>query len=392
MFPTTKNTQRLASLALVASLASASRSTSLQTLADDYANLLTRRVIVDVHDRPRVTDYLRKRNLLRKYGEDLRTIESQDWFLSDPSLPSGTGAEKGDTRGAVELCVQLGLLWPESHQRTWLGDFVVRAGPDMPQDFEERKSNPFILSTGRRLALEWTFTRRDADFLAFLMGIIRQEAQPVGMVVIEAAIRSTFPDFVKGLASRECAARDPSVLKRLREIEQRLQAPTIGRKSRPGGITEQTSRRLIEELVFFRLEALVDIGYVVKTHRLSYDYSLHPKASGLGGVLNAEAHSRSFFQSWRRSNGELRQITPLEGPAALEALFEANKIKANAMGYTLIEQGVLIANDQLASQERPEVVELAAATRALTEGLEQFRVLTSVDRRGVLSAYKIQAR
>ena len=106
LFPGSKNTQRIGNLLLIASIASKERATELYTLSDTYHNLLTFSLTVPRENISQVKEYLNKRNLNRKYhrtDEDNMVVEVQDWLLSDPALPSGTGAEKEDTRPAINI-------------------------------------------------------------------------------------------------------------------------------------------------------------------------------------------------------------------------------------------------------------------------------------------------
>jgi hypothetical protein len=143
------------------------------------------------------------------------------------------------------------------------------------------------------------------------------------------------------------------------------------------------------------LEALVDLGYLSKpdpadyvyvpTSRLSALQELHDQGSGL-------ALGSGFFLHWRQSTGEVIQRS-LRGAEARAVLYEANQTRANSMGYTLIEEGVLVANLILLDRGINEVVELDAAVASLAEGSDdEFKILTSVDRNRQLSAFKIRNR
>ena len=64
--------------------------------------------------------------------------------------------------------------------------------------------------------------------------------------------------------------------------------------------------------------------------------------------------------------------------------------KANSMGYTLIKEGVLVANLSTLESGSGRIVEVSDAIAAILKGTDKrFKVLTSVDRNRLLSAYKM---
>lgn len=398
IFPATKNTQRLGSLILIAALASTSRAISAVSLATKYRSILTAPVTLSPKEWEELRPYLGKRNLLRKYDSKRLQVEVQDWLLSDPGLPSGTGAEKEDAEAAVDLAVQLGILWPQTHQRTWVGEYLADLRPNIVESFRNAdwEANPFRLSDEERLLLAWTCLRRDAHFLGYLAGILCSMGSPITTAHLEQTLRSSYGDFVERVRQLRSSPADTAIVKRLEAIGVRLQQKTVGRKSAAGpGVTDQTARRLFEELAYWRLEALVDLGYLAKDDPSGYTYKTRKGLADLdrfGRANVQETLEKEFFRDWRRVmfGSECSRLTGVEARARL---FAANRARQNSMGYTLVEEGVLTANRLLQKQGLSDVLEFSDAEEALLTGSDSdYKVLTSVDRQRRLSAFKMVAR
>lgn len=396
IFASSKNTVRLASLAMVSCLASSTRATTVSGLTSRYRSLVATAIPVPDAAWPEVDEYLGRRNLRRKYKSANHLVEVQDWLLSDPRLPSSPGAEKEDTRAAVDFACQLGLLWTTSLQRTWRGSYLcdlsdrildaVRAG--------DRNPNPFVLTAPQRLLLAWTSFTLDRTFTGYVLGLLRRLPPVFTFGEVAEAVRESLPAFASNIADLAASPADRIVVRRVQDLAGRLARTSGGRKARPGAVTEQTLRREFEELLFWRLEGLVDLRYLSKPDRHAFNYQMSPTVEGLTDLLGPDSdaglHS-SFFSQWRARTGQ--RSLRLQGDAALEALRRANEVRSNQMGYTLIEEGVLVANVLLCDDSLSRVLEWNDAMAAIADvDITKYKLLTSVDKDRRLSAFKLTVR
>jgi len=396
IFASSKNTVRLASLAMLSCIASSTRAATLLDLANRYRSLVTATIPVPEGSWPEVDEYLGRRNLRRKYKPSGRVVEVQDWLLSDPRLHSSPGAEKEDTRPAVDLACQLGLVWPANLQRTWRGSYLCDLSEGLVDAVRmgDRTANPYALTASQQLVLAWTCFSLDRSFMGYLLGVLRDLPSVFDFGEVAEAVRVSVLGFASDIAVLASSPADRVVAGRIRDLAGRLARTPGGRKARPGVVTEQTLRREFEELLFWRLEGLVDLGYLSKTNRHSFSYQLSPTIEGVAELLEAGSDAglhRGFFSHWRGRAGEPSRR--LHGDAALEALREANEIRSNQMGYTLVEQGVLVANVALSASNKPAVLEWDDAVNAISEvDPTRYKLLTSVDKDRHLSAFKLTVR
>src|SRR5262245_57616054 len=91
-----RSMQRLGFLKVVLGLATASRSQSLESLTRAFHAKITKKIPIPLEMRSEFANYLREQQLHRRYQETAETAEIQDLYLSDPSLPSHSGAITGD--------------------------------------------------------------------------------------------------------------------------------------------------------------------------------------------------------------------------------------------------------------------------------------------------------
>jgi hypothetical protein len=381
-----KNTNRVGSLILLSALASATRPSAAGDLATQYRQALSRLVPVPVRHRAEIEAFLRARNLARKYSS-WTPVETQDWLLSDPRLPSGTGSEREDVRPAVGLASALQVLWPQNLQRSWLGGLLVREAPDALTGLQsgDRSRNPFVLTPRLRLVGTWMLLRADWVFMDFLVRHLR-DTDRCSITGLIPVVSATFQNWVGELQERYPQAPNAPTLAALRRKAALLSRPVGGRARVAGAVTEQTMRREFEELLMWRLELLVDLGFLSKSNRLALEYRVLPRMTELAAVL-ADASEGLFNGLFSRTIG--REATA-DSSVILDALAVAATTAKNAMGYSVIEESVLLAN--LAALEDPTlpVLEVRKAMDVLRQGSQaSWRVVTSVDRDRVLSAYKL---
>lgn len=392
VFPQSKNTQRLGSLSVVSKLASPSRASSISDLARSYRSLLIAPIHVPPDERENILRFLSKRNLARKYSAGVleNVIESQDWLLADKRLPSRTGSEKEDVRPTIDLAAQVGLLWATTCQRTWAGDLLAEYTGDVVNAFRNgsRDENPFLVSSLQKTILGFIVIESDQTFLRFLVDTLLSISGDVDIAALIEVIRKNFDSFINGVKTNAKGPEDARILKQLMDLQVQILRPTTGRRATAGGITVQTLRRTFEALLYWRLEALVDLGLLEKPDPETYIYQIGKNSEPLYKIVNSDV-SKNFFTHWFTVASKAAEKTT-DYEEIRELLFAANQKKANSMGYTLIKEGVLVANLNTLESGLGRIVEVSDAVAAILKGTDQrFKVLTSVDRNRLLSAYKM---
>src|SRR5687768_2173944 len=91
-----RSMQRLGFLKWTLDLASPTRGQSLESLTRRFFDSVTKLVDVPPELRDAIEEYIRFQQLHRRYKPGVSRVEIQDIYLSDPRLPSHSGAITGD--------------------------------------------------------------------------------------------------------------------------------------------------------------------------------------------------------------------------------------------------------------------------------------------------------
>ena len=387
-----KSPQRLGSLAMIALISSDSRSIGSKELAKSYRSLIARRKSVPEQDRVELENFLRKRNLLRKYDQPVRSVEVQDWLLADDSLGSGTGSERDDTLPTVECARAIGIL-TDSNARTWLGR-LISSLPGIDLDairVGDRDPNPFRLTRAQMMVFTWAFVRMDLDVTTFISHCLAR-ASTGGSVTMNSlfdCVAEDIPVFVEQIGTYSDSAADRVAIDGLGRVVNSLSRSATGRKAGPGGVTEQTLRRSFEEFLYWRTEWLVDLGFLSKPDPGMYEYVANHSLANLSSPLVATKNGTvdSFFQWLSICWGT--EATPLSPVETFDVIRASNRKHANSMGYSLIEEAVLGANVSLLSAGVESYIEEGTLRELLANPPAGAKVLTSVDRNRRVSAFKV---
>lgn len=378
-----KNLQRLSSFAFCLKGAPSTRPASIQRVGDEYRQLMTRDVRPPPDQLGRVASYLSERALLQKYGgkgtsaakvsELLRkkfVIELQDWLLSDPELPSSTGAEKDQSfLDTVGTCIEMGLLRDGTCTIQTYGRLLMvlaeRRGLFRGLS-EESGSNPFMRNPAYALAAYFRVLQNDYEFQKQL--ILSLPAEEFSFTTIAAGatelltrIESQTPASIANRGPREWLRKQITAARKLNE---RLKA--VGWQETRGSAV-QTLYRPLESLFLPRLEFLVDIGLLEKAQPDRYVYRRSSKYEVFiqlfaGSLVEAE---QRYFSVAAAAYG--REVVPVDTAVLLRHLDESYRQFRNMAGYSTILESVLFSNLAVWDMDPWPIVELPDCTSMLND-------------------------
>jgi hypothetical protein len=380
-----KNLQRTISLALCVSKAPPVRPTSAERLASAYAEALRKPVSVPHEDVQRIVSYIGERALVRKYmkGGTLETIrsrlehggsfiEAQDWYLSDPSLQSMTGSEKDDSFvKTVAACAELGLISDKTFTREIFGDLIIAIAEDrgLLNNSVESGHNPFRADPAYAAAAYFRILTYDFIFQRELVRMIPEAG------ITFTALCEKLVDLLATIAreigvslnqSNRAAQRWLTArLKSAGELNERL--ADVRWKESPG-VAIQTLYRPFEDLLYPRLEFLVDLGALRKPNPGRYEYI---PASGLPALLQLlnrppEHMMGAFFGVIATMH--LRAVKRITAPLeVLEHLRPGFSRFKGITGYAPIAEATIYANMKGWDNDPWPVVEIETSHSALRE-------------------------
>jgi hypothetical protein len=346
---------------------------------------MQKRQPVSEADAGRVLAYISERALVRKYADKgpatmdgIRSrigrgepfLEAQDWFLSDPQLPSSTGGEREQSFArTVRACQELGLLNDRTLTISSYGECLVRIAElsGLLPGQEGNGRNPFMPEPSYSMAAYFQVLRCDFAFQRELFQ--RIPASPVSfselalradelLTAIERAIGVTAANRV----DREWLGKR---LKSARELKDRVR-----KEKGQGGshVATQTLYRTFEDIFLPRLEFLADIAVLRKPQPGRYVYE---RGEGYAPFSELTRHgldgvNAGYFSAFAKIHNRL--VKPLvEATDVVTHLEPAFDVFKSMTGYAPIVECTVFANASAWKSDPWSYVEVTACQEALRQ-------------------------
>ena len=350
--------QRVGATLGVLAGASESHVTSLDGISRIYEGLIRRQVVIPAERSDAVYQYLKEQRLWERHpalqgmGPDQlagQRIDIQDLWLSDPSLPSASGAITEQVVDELpQLATGMRLLREHNYTLTDRGRALRAAAAAQVGGLETGtvEPNAFRLSVGGNLLFLFSLLEVDFDFL--------QAAYANAMPLLKSA-GFTRMEFALGLDAA-CQELRKSWMRRARSGEDRQRvnklddlAKKIGevkRKREEPGHGKWGGGRTPDQLATLRLEPLVDVGLLTRRSRFEYRYRLSPSQLGFFETMTIASSPEEFIDhqmcgALLGALGIARQR--LEPEQIWELVKAAYAELRSSMGYASFREVVLLA-------------------------------------------------
>ena len=271
--------QRVGHLRVLCSVAHPGTRTNLEGLSNRFESVVT-----TLHDIPegfqdRVWDYIRayRGNRYRGRENHFSPVELQDLYLSDPLLPSQSGAITGDAAKAgyrhavyVEMPtwgVRLRLLRRDNYTLTDRGKVLrsLRRNSDENIRTFNPCSNLYLVTPGERFFYLYCVLDVDGDLIQGIFSYLLQR-------------RSSFSRREVGyIAAKALENLSASRLSRVAGGQERLVKGRIATTIKAIANQKGSGMGPCESVATPRTEPLVDCGVLERTDHNSYDYRLSDK-------------------------------------------------------------------------------------------------------------------
>jgi hypothetical protein len=385
----------------VACLAAASEASSLERVAARFDDIVGRNVAVPSDRIDQVDAYLRSLRLWKRYGH-LRAgdriepgvlIALQDMWLSDPRLPSATGAITREVLDDIpQLAVALRMLRHGNLTRTDRARALLaaydRGALAAVIAGEIEAPNPLILPPAAQLLIAYALLESDGDFLRAAWG-----TTPVA-----AAEEFTRADFATGLRhaceSLAASARrsmptgaDRQAIRRLLEWAEEIAKGRNAGKHWGGG-------RPPDQLATLRLEPFVDLGLITRLERTAYRYALN---DGQRRFFRRLAHSGDAIE-FARSELVAGWVAARGGAAERigddeiwERVRESYEALRSPLGFAPFVEVVLLAIGRLINEDPERFFEIQHGMDVIHERRRTSpkQVRLTIDRSGRLTYMKL---
>lgn len=396
----TRPMQRVGFLKLLCAQTARTETNNLPSLGKQFVQTLLTRVRLSPPYSASIREYVKVRLTDRVY-HDLRkavlgenqtgypvSLEIQDLYLSDPTLPSATGklVEK-DWRRYPYLGPNLDLIRRGTYSiMTRALVFLALTPKEEIAAFEQYDANhnPLRISPEQAALLLYCFIDNDAEIVHRLFSLLLEQEKDVfdereAGDMLPEIIRQSISSFRNAALPQEDRERLGVLEKVARSIEQ-----WKGKSYTGGGARE--------EFIRVRLEPYCDLGLLTKPDKQRFSYrktaALRSLMSNWYELETTDHFLRDkFFTSLSSIYGlKIKEATDAE---AKKALMEAGSILKSTLGYSPITDIGLLAGIHLLFQHR-RTLELSHTERLLRawQKEEPDIVRFTVDRMGTLAYVK----
>jgi hypothetical protein len=318
-----------------------------------YSELLQRRVPVPSERIGDVNEYLKRMSLWHRYKEIRGAsdqelagakLELQDVLLSDPRLPSASGAVTDRVLDEpVQFALALKLIRPGSYTLTDRGrSLQVAASRETEALVSQRFNvNAMRIPPGAGLLLCYALLEADLDFLK----VSYEEVLSLGETFSRSAVSRRMSVSCRNLRDQYRrqirTGEDRKKMARLEElaksIDKAKDAPTWGGARPP----DQTST--------VRLEPMVDLGLLTRSSRFDYNYHLERSQREFFTKMVAAKSAEWLDTDLVGAYAEARSLPTerVEPELEWDAIRRAWGHLRSPMGYASIREALLLANAEL---------------------------------------------
>lgn len=396
--------QRLGVLLAITAAASESRATTLEGISRSYADLLRRLVPASDDREELVLRYVAEQRLWKRYPElhdgskarrsdtTLR-VEFQDVCLSDPGVPSPTGAITNEVIDEPpQLAASLQLVREKNYTLTDRGRALQRAARPAITALQEGglDPNPFLLTPGSRGLLLYALLDADADFMRAIYRLVLPE---LGSEFTRPTFGERLPEACLALRSewipRARTAALQNKLVRLEKLAALIARPVTEQRTWGGGRPRDQTGTL-------RIEPYVDLGLITRPSRSKYDYRLTDGQRSFFESLVASDDADSFldealFRSFLHVQAGGRDPERLSGDDVWARIRDAYSEMKSGLGYESFREVVLLAIARLLDEDKGMYFEVADGIRAIRarQKSDPKAVRFGVARGGALTYMKI---
>lgn len=378
--------QRPGHLVAVAAAASETLPTSLAGLGRAYAEIVRKRHRVEHPYAEQVIRYLRALRLWKRYGGHqgalakldelgaLPPVERQDLWLSDPELPSATGAVTDEVIDELpQLGASLGFVRPHNFTRSDRGKAIVALYRPALERLALGEPAPNLLrlvtarQTGDRRGaacyLLHALLEADGDFLSAAWAAQLEHGDNASFT--RASFGGLLPIACRRLAdhlSRSRATAERLIVGRLDALARHIEEKTPDTERTWGG------GRPRDQVATLRLEPYVDFGLVTRTSRTDYRYQLTESQLWFFAAI-AEAASVEVFLGTQLVAAYLRALgtepRPVGTDEAWDRIEDAYRSVRSGLGYAPASEVVLLAIATMLDEGGDGCFELADGLAAL---------------------------
>jgi len=339
-----RSQQRFGFLKYLTHRASQTDSTTTKALGTDLLNTVTKKINVELRESLKTYIEQRLRNQFENIIQNQTRkvyIEIQDFYLSDPKVPSKTGKlYMDDLRRYPYLLSSLGFARENTYSPLVRGKvFLEFVSKEELRAFTKCMSdlNPFLLNNYQKYICLYSLIENDGDVLKPLYAQLLKLKSTFSDWTAGDFLPEIYEEIINVYKVKVTTGIDRDRLNDLAESAKRIEKWV--KKPRTGGRSAKI------DAITPRLEPLTDLGLLEKQDVYGYKYNISEHGKALFKLFCSDEDMsnflvKSFFSSLNKSFKLKAKLA--EEDEIIEALFEAfNRIKS-PLGYAPIKEIALL--------------------------------------------------
>lgn len=391
-----RSMQRLGHLKLLVGLADSLGSTTLQGITSRFEAVVTAAHQVPENAVPRVLAYRAEQRLHKRYGgisekRPLR-LEIQDLYLSDPALPSSSGAVTGDGeqkgyRHAVYVemppwAASLGLLRRQNYSTTDRAKAVLSLAPETMRDFRtfNLEANPFLLGPAERLYFLYMLVDSDGDLLVHTYRRILSTTRSFTRSDVGKQIAEAMVELRSERLKRPASGPEVEMSQKMREVVSAIHGQS------------GTGMGPRESVATPRTEPLVDCDILSRTSKNTYAYEFTDGGRRFLEQLTSSQSVADFIQhGFASAAGELLGVPKREMSSEdiLSSVARGYAAMRRGLGYVVLREATALSI-ALAVGEGAPAFEIDDAEAAVRGAAKRYGRKIRFTRTGVSGAVQFR--
>lgn len=355
--------QRVGALVAAAAI-SGSRPVPLERFSQQLSDALNHAVIVPAERSEQLEAYVRGLALRQRVSVGPDKIPIQDAWLSDPTLPSATGAVTPAASGDIpQLAASLRIVRDANYTLTDRGKAVRLLADESNQSVLQHRwePNPYRVSLGLGLFVIHALLDADGDMVRHAYARLLS-ASPPTVRRYDFAVQfldGAAEDLWRRAGKRLTSTSDVQLINGLKALSKAIQDTDRTKKNAKtwgGG-------RSPDQAATVRLEPYADLGLLTKPSRFEYEYSLSVEQRSFFSDLIEASDVAEFLRSHlvcsylnARGIPNARRLTDEE---IWQRLASAYGEMRTALGYAAFQEVVLLAIGRVLNENNAQYFEVA---------------------------------
>jgi hypothetical protein len=382
--------QRLGHIKMLCAVASPSNSTNLEGISSKFQNHICKLIPIPEEHKEQIFEYIKDHRYIQYPLEKgiPYSIELQDYYLADPTLPSNVGALTGRLRPVdylhmeyVEIppwAVSLRLMREGNYTLTDRGKILtiltkLKYHKHIHTSFE---NNPFFITNGEKFIFLYSLLEADGDILKKIYQDLSQKNDNISIDLLKNSMLKESKKLLSNVSSSRSSIFQQQDINVLQSMIKTLE-------------------RYSDQIVIPRIEPLVDCYFIQRTNRQRNTYKITEGSKSFLNIMDTYLDIDSFLEDGlAKSTATLLNIQNKSSKLSLRSYLSKSYLNMRSgLGYCSIRELALLTV-ALAIDDGKDYFEISDVERELVVLSKQYgqKIRYTKNRQGIIALVRIDTQ